>query len=430
MKVVNIIPGSGGAFYCENCLRDSALVRAMIAKGHDVMMAPMYLPVYTDDPTLTKHIPVFFGGINVYLKEKVPLFRRMPRWVDRVLDSRWMLRMAARKAGSTKAAGLGPMTLAMIRGDSAYHEQETDRMLDFLLAHEQPDVVHIATIMLIGLAHRIRARTKAPIVVSFQDEDYWLDALEAPYNTESWEAIGERLGQVDRFVTVSRWYRDVVSRRLPVPNDKFDVVLIGIDPRGYEPIPSLPDPPVLGYLSKMTPSLGLGVLVDALILLRKRPGFGNVRLMAMGGMTGTDAAFLTSLRNRLWAEGMEGAADFIEEFDRESRLEFLHSISVMCVPMPRGEAFGTFMLEAMASGVPVLQPNAGAFPEIIDETGGGWLFEPGDTHALVDALERVLSKPDELKAAGMRGRTAVMERFTVDRMADGMVDVYRKAKGP
>lgn len=427
MRVVNIIPGSGGAFYCENCLRESVVVRAMRAKGHDVIMAPMYLPVFTDDLELTKGAPVFFGGINVYLKEKIPLFRMMPRWVDRIFDSRWMLRLAAKQAGSTKAGGLGPMTMAMIRGDSAYHESETDRMLDFLLEKEQPDVVHIATIMLIGLAHRIRARTKAPIVISFQDEDGWLDALEPPYNVSCWEAIGERLEQVDRFVTVSHWYRDVILKRLPVPEDRFDVVPIGIDTQGYEAIPNPPNPPVIGYLSKMTPSLGLGLLVEALILLRKRPGLESVRLMAMGGKTGGDGAFLTSLRNRLWAEGMEGAAEFIEDFDRQTRMEFLQSLSVMCVPMPKGEAFGTFMLEAMAAGVPVLQPREGAFPEIIEATGGGWLFESGNAGTLADAMEHVLRKPEEIRAVGQRGRAAVLERFTVERMADGMAEVYGKA---
>jgi hypothetical protein len=163
MKIVHIVPGSGGTFYCENCLRDSSLVRAVRAIGHDVMMAPMYLPVFTDEPELTRDTPVFFGGINVYLKERIPFFRRVPRWLDGFLDSRWLLRLAARRAGSTRARDLGPMTLAMIRSDSAYHQEETDRMLDWLLRDEKPDVVHIGTVMLIGLSRWIRERTDAPI---------------------------------------------------------------------------------------------------------------------------------------------------------------------------------------------------------------------------------------------------------------------------
>lgn len=399
----------------------------MRARGHDVMMAPMYLPVYTDDPDLTKDVPVFFGGINVYLKQKMPFLARMPRWFDRALDSRWLLRMAAGRAGSTKAGGLGPMTMAMIEADSAYHQRETGRMLDYLLENEKPDAVHISTVMLIGLAQHIRRRTSAPIVVSFQDEDTWIDSLEPPYNERCWDAIRERLGLVDRFVTVSKWYRDVMGARLPVPEDRFDVVHIGIDTDGYE-LPSEPSAaPVIGYLSKLTPALGLELLVDALIMLRKRPGMDSVRLLAMGGKTGGDARFLTSLRNKLWAHGMEGAAEFLDDFGRESRIEFLRSISVMSVPMPKGEAFGTFMIEAMAAGVPVVQPAAGAFPEIVGETGGGWLCEPGSPVSLADTLERVLRDPVGLKAAGERGRAAVLERFTVGRMAEGIVEVYRRA---
>jgi hypothetical protein len=107
LKVIQILPGSGGTFYCENCMRDAALVKAMRRQGYDVILVPMYLPLYTDDPDIAKGIPVFFGGINVYLQQQFPLFRKTPRWLDRVLDSRPMLWLASRQEGSTKAAGMG-----------------------------------------------------------------------------------------------------------------------------------------------------------------------------------------------------------------------------------------------------------------------------------------------------------------------------------
>ena len=157
MKIVHIVPGSGGTFYCENCMRDNALVKALRRMGHDVVMVPLYLPMFADDPELSEDVPVFFGGINVYLQQKLALFRKTPRWLDRLADARWILELAARKAGTTRAAGLGDMTLSMLRGADGNQAKELDRLIKWLAENERPDIVHLSNALLIGLARRIRA---------------------------------------------------------------------------------------------------------------------------------------------------------------------------------------------------------------------------------------------------------------------------------
>src|SRR5210317_621520 len=98
-------------------MRDATLAKAMRKQGQDVVLVPMYLPLYTDDPDITRGVPVFFGGINVYLQQKFPLFRKTPRWLDSILDSRFMLWLASRQEGSTSAQGMGNMTLSMLKGE-------------------------------------------------------------------------------------------------------------------------------------------------------------------------------------------------------------------------------------------------------------------------------------------------------------------------
>ena len=49
MKIVHIVPGSGGTFYCQNCMRDNELIKAFKALGHDIYMVPMYLPLSIED---------------------------------------------------------------------------------------------------------------------------------------------------------------------------------------------------------------------------------------------------------------------------------------------------------------------------------------------------------------------------------------------
>ena len=99
----------------------------------------------------------------------------------------------------------------------------------------------------------------------------------------------------------------------------------------------------------------------------------------------------------------------------------------MCVPVPGGEAFGTYMLESMAAGVPVLQPREGAFPEAIELTGGGELYAPDRPGALAAALRSLLSDPQRVRELGRRGREKVSAEFGIDRMARETVALYRDA---
>ena len=82
------------------------------------------------------------------------------------------------------------------------------------------------------------------------------------------------------------------------------------------------------------------------------------------------------------------------------------------------------MIEALAAGVPVVQPRHASFPELIEATGGGLLCEPDDPEALAVAVEELLRDPAAARAMGARGREAVWERFNVARMAADMMKVF------
>jgi glycosyltransferase involved in cell wall biosynthesis len=419
MKVVHIVPGSGGTFYCQNCMRDGALVQALRRAGEDVVMVPMYLPMFTDGDPVQSDTPVFFGGINVWLQQQVPFFRKTPRWLDRLLDSKWMLKRAAKMEGTTSASGLGAMTLSMLEGTEGNQCKEVERLVQWLAEHERPDVVHISNALLIGLAAEIKAKLDVPVVCSLQDEDWWLDEINPPYDELCWDEIRARTGDVDRFVAVSNWFADRMSERLGIPRDLIDVVHIGIDLDGFGQASLDFDPPVLGYLSRMNSVLGLDRLVEAFIELKKIHGLENLKLRATGGLVGDDRKCVSSLRKKLAGLGLEGDAEFIEDFSREQRLVFLKSLSVMSVPVEQGEAFGTYIVESMAAGVPVVQPNAGAFPELVEATGGGLIYED-----LVETLKEVLTNRDLAMRLGRKGRDTVRESFSVDAMAQKMISVY------
>src|SRR5438046_245387 len=114
MKILSITAGAAG-MYCGSCLRDNALAAELIAEGHDVILLPLYTPTLTDEPNVSAN-KVFFGGISVYLEQKMPLFRRLPPFMDRLWDSMYALRAASKSSISTSPQLLGEMTVSMLKG--------------------------------------------------------------------------------------------------------------------------------------------------------------------------------------------------------------------------------------------------------------------------------------------------------------------------
>jgi glycosyltransferase involved in cell wall biosynthesis len=430
MKVIHILPGSGGTFYCENCMRDSVLVKALRRRGHDVILVPMYLPIYTDDPDVARDTGVFFGGINCYLQQKLRLFRHTPRWLDRMFDSQVVLRAAARRAGSTRATGLGAMTLSMLKGPDGNQAKELNRLVEWLSQEGRPDVIHVSSTLLLGLARPLKEALGAPLVYTTMDEDTWVDAIAEPYNRLCWETMRAQAAEVNAFITVSDYYAGVMRQRLALAPDRISVVPIGIDTTGFSVAVTPPDPPVIGYLSRMSAKLGLALLVDAVALLkRNNPRLAGLKLRAMGGKTNDDEAFLSELRRKVADLGMAGDVEFLDDLDREHRIAFLRSLSVMSVPMPGGEAFGTFIVEALAAAVPVVQPREGGFVELVDATGGGILYTPNDAPTLARALETLLLDPARARTMATAGRAVVLREYSVERMAERTEAIYRRVTG-
>lgn len=427
MKIIQITPSAGDSFYCENCLRDTTLVKAMLKLGHDVLMVPLYLPVQTEG-VVSEHVsPIFFGGLNVYLQQKSALFRKTPRWLDRLFDSPRLLGYIGRKAGMTSARDLGETTISMLRGEQGRQIKELNRLVDWLGDRDnKPDVVCLSNILLVGLAGPIRKKLGVPVVCLLQDEDGFLDGLSSPYSDQAWRIVAERSDDVDAFIAVSRYYADAMRQRLGFDEDRVHVVYTGISLDGYGSERAGPNIPTIGYLSRTCYDRGLDTLVDAFVKLKKREGLKNARLRITGGRRTDDIVLLERIQRQLASQGLAGDVEFLPDFGGRARLEFLQSLSVLSVPEKQPVACGLYVLEALAAGVPFVQPNSGVFPELLEITGGGVLFEPNNPDALADALRELLLDPDRAAEMGERGRRAILEKFDVNKTAAEMVRRYEE----
>ena len=424
MKIVYVTPGSGGSFYCQNCFRDDGLLLSLSAHGYSVYKVPMYLPSNLEECGKTADTPVFYGAINVYLKEKLPIYRIAPLWLKRVFDSDALLQLAARKAGSTRAAGLEEMTISMLHGEKGRQASELDHFIRYMQKEINPNVVHLSNALLLGLAHRVKKELGAGVVCSLQDENEWIDPMSERYQSDVWNLMAEKAVDVDLFVTASRYYSNLAQKNLKIPADKIRVINGGINLDGYERSSLSFDPPVIGYLCRMSEYFGLGILVDAFIRLKKDRRFKDLKLHITGGYPGDDKHFVNELLGKISKQGYENDVKIFKNFNKENRVKFLQTLTLLSVPVPAGEAFGAYQVEALAAGVPVVQPTVGCYPEFVEATKGGIIYEPNNSKGLAQAIASLLLDPARVRDLGEQGRRVVWERFSMNDMAKNIVRVY------
>lgn len=416
MRVVQLTPGSGDQFYCENCLRDAALVRAVRARGADWVLVPMYLPLSLDTREPLERTEVFFGGINVYLQQKSVLFRKSPRWLDRFFDSAPLLRLAGKQAGLTNARQLGEMTLSMLAGPRGRQAKEVDRLIEFLQSPEnRPDVVVLSNLLLAGLAEPMKQRLGCRLVCLLQDEDGFVDGLGDPWARRVWRRMGDIITVFDRLIAVSRFYAEKMQSCLPIPAEKIEIIPTGLDVSAYGP--AAPGTATIGFLGRMCEANGLDLAADAFRMLPD----ADRRLLVCGGKTAADKPYIEKVKS-----GLPGNAEFLEAFDFNSRLAFLKQLTVLCSPARQAPAYAMNVLEAMACGVPFVAPRQGVYPEWIELSRAGVLYEPNTPETLAETLRSLLADPARRRELGENGRRAVAEHFNITVAADRILRLFEQ----
>jgi glycosyltransferase involved in cell wall biosynthesis len=431
MRFVQFTPGAGGMM-CGNCLRDNALVAALCRMGHDAVLVPLYLPMSLDEADQGAPQSVLFGGISVYLDQVFPLFRRAPQWMRRTLASRWMLRIVGRHAASTRPQDAADITLSMLRGELGNQSAELRGLTAWLQSQPKPDVTCLSNGLLAGMARTIKAATGSPLVCMLHGEDTFLDQLPASHSDTAWRLVKERLGDADWLVAPSRYYARSMEHRLGLPSGRVRVVPNGIDLSGYDDGPPREKPagttmPVIGFFARMCREKGVDLLVDAFVELRRRGRIPRARLHLGGSCGPAEQPVIAEVRRKLEAAGLMEDAAFFPNLDRPGKIAFLKSLSVLSVPARYGEAFGLYVIEAMAAGVPVVQPRRGAFPEIVESTGGGMLYDPADASGLANTLESMLLDPGQARQMGQAGREAVFREHNAEAMGRRMLEVLESA---
>jgi len=427
LRIAYLTAGGAGMF-CGSCMHDNTLARALIRRGVDCQLLPLYTPIRTDEENVSSE-HLLFSGLNVYLQQKYAFFRWLPGWMDWLFERPWLVKLATSFGVETDARLLGAMTVSMLRGHEGNQRKEVDKLCRWL-RQSQPDLVVLTNMLIAGCAPDLKRELGVPVLVTLQGDDIFLDELQEPFKSQTFELLRQLDASVDGYLTFSNFYADYMAEYLGIDRQRIQLVPLGIDTDQFAVDPAeitlAERPPTIGYLARLVPEKGLHVMVDAFIRLRTLPGMDQARLRIAGWYGAKYRPYVHEQQAKIEQAGLTDAVEILGTVDRRRKLEFLRGIDCLSTPSLYRDPKGLYVLEALAAGVPVVQPNHGAFPELLAAVGGGHLVEPNNPEALAAKLHEVLLDREALRTIGSTGRQAVLERHNADAMADGTLAVYKR----
>ena len=416
-----IITAGGAGMFCGSCMHDNTWARALHQSGVEVSLIPLYTPIRLDEEDQTSS-PVFFGGINIYLNDRFPIWRRIPRFLTRWLDSPWLINLATKNAVSNDAAELGSMTATMLLGELGPHRQAGEELAEFV-ARLKPDIVCFSNSLLCGSLRSLRQRYSGKIYCLLQGDDVFLDFLTEPYRGLTMSRLKERAAEFDGYIVHSAFYRDYISQYLDLPREKFHLLPLAIDCSKHDgfPKPNLGSPPTIGYFARICPEKGLEFLVRSVLILQQ--SMPDVRLK-VGGYLGPQNQYYFDHVRRL-AKPLNDNFQYIgSPSSHTEKVDFLKSLDVFSVPAQFHEPKGLYVLEALANGVPVALPNRAAFPELIESTHGGLLAEANDPASLADRLGEILRNSELRLKLGALGHQGVRDSHDLKPLAQATLRLW------
>jgi glycosyltransferase involved in cell wall biosynthesis len=413
--------------YCGSCLHDNTLAAALLALGEDVLLVPTYTPRRTDVENVSdSHL--FFGGINVYLQQRMSVFRHTPWFVDNWLNHPAILNWATRGGPSVEAQKLGDLTVSMLEGEHGRQRKEIQKLVHWLGQEARPDVVHLSNAMLVGAARQIR-KLGIPVVTTLSGEDVFLEKLIAPFHDQALGVLRERVREIDAFVALNRYYAEFMTAYAGIDPAKIHVIPHGLNLAGHGTRHNRGDRTfVIGYMARICPDKGLHHLIEAAELLMRKSSTPPFRVVAAGYLSDADRPYLDVIRSRVAEWRLPDVFEYVGELTRAEKIAFLQGLDCMSLPTVYRESKGLPVLEALANAVPVVLPDHGAFPEMIEATGGGVLHAADDPQALADVLRQLMADPARVSALGRAGQQAIRRDYHATGMAQKTLELYRRVR--
>lgn len=431
--MVFLTAGAAG-MYCGSCMHDNALAKALRARNIDCILQPIYTPIRTDEESIASE-NVFFGGVHIYLLNRLPWLRFVPRGLRGILDRPRFIRWVTRKSRATDAAALGDLAISMLKGQHGNQADEVDRLVDWMAEEMRPDVIVLSNLLIGGSLPSIKERLPSvKVIVLLQGDDIFLDHLPEAARSEAIRLCSALAEHVDHFIVNSRFYGEKMASLLGLGDHHWIVHPLSIDLSPFDRAesaadqPSVGDPETafirIGYLARIAPEKGLHHLVDAFIELAGPSHRQPVELHVAGWLGEHNQAYFETLKSRIAEAGLTDRFVHHGSPSLDEKVSLLRSFDVLSVPTDYEDPKGLFLLEAAAAGVPVVQPDHGAFGELIESTGGGMTYACDRPDQLTETLIGLIDDPGWRQRLGDEAKRRVRAEHSIDRAAERLEQLF------
>jgi glycosyltransferase involved in cell wall biosynthesis len=362
------------------------------------------------------------------LQQHSALFRHTPWFIDRLFDSPRLLNWLSSRSAGMDAVQLGDLTISTLQGEHGHQRKEMEKLIGWLAAEAKPSIIHLSNALLLGMAGPLRKRLGVPIACGLAGEDWFVEQLKEPHYSKVRELLKQQANEVDVFVAYNNYFAEFMTEYMSIPRGKIEVIPHGLHLDGYSTARrTTPNKEfTIGYFGRIAVEKGLHLLLDAFGQLCKDPALPPLRLKLGGYKSSGDEPYFESLVEQVQKLNIADRFEYVGELDRQQKIAFLQSLDVMALSTIYHESKGLSVLEALANGVPVVAPRHGSFPEMLEQTGGGLLFEPNEPAALAATLRQLILNSELLASLGESGMAGIRKLYTAEKMAGSHRDLYRR----
>ena len=404
MRVTYITAGAA-EMICGSCLRDNALARKLRDLKCEVTLVPVYTPITVEEEDLSTD-KLLLGGISVYLEQSSSLFRKIPSFLTRWLDKPGVVKFfTKRKSIQVEAEHLGHLTLSILKGENGNQSKSFGRAFNWIKNEAKPEIINFSNLLIASLAPTIKRELNIPIVVTLQGDDLFINELNNDHRNEVIRELKRIAESVDAFITFSEFYAQKMSTLLGIPIEKFHIVTLGINTEPFSDISRQKNEhQTIGYFGRIAPEKGFHNAVDAFIEINKNRE-PKIKMLSGGWLGESDRSYFEEQTKKIDQAKLSEYFNYSEEPTLDEKKDFFSKIDVFTMPTDQEEPKGIPVLEALASGLPVVQPDKGVFTNVINTTKGGVLYDDHDPSALSQELLKLLDNPEKAEVLGKQDGT-------------------------
>jgi len=232
--------------------------------------------------------------------------------------------------------------------------------------------------------------------------------------------------RASKVICVSDRVRQSFVERFPELADRFLEIPNGIRLQDYEKLPPraecraqfklLPGAKLIGTVGRMVPVKNHKLLIEALFLVRQTVPDVHLAIIGEGEMREALASYAADL----------GVSEYVSLVKETQKIDYFYgAIDIFCLSSD-SEGMPLTLLEALASGVPVVSTEVGGIPEIIENGTNGYLVPKGSAEYLARRIIELLQDPSRAAAFALKGRAMVHERFPAEKMIKATEAVYEE----